>query len=430
MSKDILVIGKGGREHALGWKLHQSPNVEKLYFAPGNAGTENLGTNVSISEKELDRLAAFVADHKVDLTVVGPENPLAEGLANLFTEESLKVFGPTKEAARIESDKIWAHELEESYKIPHPKGRGFRPGQIKDVISFVKAQNPLGIVIKANGLFGGKGVELPKTREEARQIVIDMMENGKCGDAGRSILIQERLKGPEVSVMAISDGKTVIPLPPVQDHKRLLENDQGPNTGGMGAYAPVPKKIIPTLMIKRVHREILQPAIDALREEGVPFKGVLYAGLMLTKDGPKVLEFNCRFGDPETQPLMMLLNSDLLPILKASVDGTLSKEKIVFSQKAAFCIVLASGGYPDKYKIGYPIRGLKDYGPNVVIFHAGTKRNENGKFVTNGGRVLNLTVRADSLKEAIPIGYSILENSEGPNFENSDYRKDLGIEVL
>lgn len=425
MKKTLLVVGGGGREHALGWKLSASADVGKIYFAPGNAGTALIGENISIGSEEISKLADFAVDKKIALTIVGPEAPLAEGIADLFTQKGLAIFGPSQKAAMLETSKAWAGEFLERHNIPHPRSQTFKDTESAKnyVESLVDVSS---IVIKASGLAAGKGVVLPETREEAVEWVDKIMNDKIFGSAGEEVVIQERLSGKEVSVLAVTDGTTIIPLVPAQDHKRALDGDKGPNTGGMGAYAPVP--FVNERLLEQIHKTILQPTIDGLRKEGIIYKGVLYAGLMITSDGPKVLEYNVRMGDPETQPIMMLLDSDLLTICEACVLGTLHKELVRFKKGAAVAVVLAAQGYPGHYGKGEDIVGLtKISDPTIQVFHAGTSQT-NGRITTSGGRVLAVTTYAESFEQALKKAYKSIGGG-GVSFANMHYRRDIGYNV-
>lgn len=417
----VLVIGSGAREHALGWKIEQSSLVRELYFAPGNAGTEKLGENVAIGVEEIDKLAQFAVDKEIGITIVGPEAPLAKGIRNQFDEEGLALFGVTQGVSRLEASKAWAAEFEEQYNIPHPPTKIFR--KVKDALSFVKSADPEKYVIKADGLCAGKGVVLPKSVDEAKNTVIDMMVNKTdvYGEAGRIIVVQDRLIGRELSVIGITDGKAIRYLAPAVDHKALYTG--GPNTGGMGVYAPDPL-MTPKLM-REIHKNIMQRAIDGIREEGYSYEGVLFAGLMITKDGPKVLEFNVRFGDPETEAQVMLMENDLMPVLKSSRDRTLSTRRIVQRKGAAVGVMLVSDGYPGKYEKEKEVRGLKnDFGWDVEIFHGGTK-TVNGQTVTDGGRVVCITALGASVQDSSEKVYSIIKRGD-IYFEGARYRPDIG----
>jgi phosphoribosylamine---glycine ligase len=421
---NIFIIGSGGREHAIGWKLKQSLLVNKIYFAPGNAGTSALGINIQIDVRNRKSLLEFVKNNNINLTIVGPEAPLAEGIVDIFKKDDLRIFGPTKKAARLEWDKEWAAGFMEKYNIPHPQSYAFK--NIDKAKEFIRIIDPKKIVIKACGLAAGKGVFLPGSLKEASETLERIMVEKKFGKAGDTIVFQERLKGAEVSIHAISDGKTILPLLPAQDHKRVFDHDKGPNTGGMGAYAPVP--FVTDDMINEITKTILQPTLEGMKNEGIEYTGILYAGLMVTKEGLRVLEYNCRFGDPETQPLMMLLESDIFPILSASVNGTLNKQNIVFRKGVSICVVLAAKGYPGSYLKGVTIQGIdKPYSNNVQVYHAGTSLKDT--IVTEGGRVLGVTAVASSFKKARGNAYNAI-GKKGIFFKGMHFRKDIGIQAV
>lgn len=416
----ILIVGNGGREHAIGWKLAGSRHVEKLYFAPGNAGTAQLGKNLDIDTRDLHGLVRFAKDNKA-FTVVGPESPIVSGIEYIFTEAKLPIFAPSREAARLESSKAWAVGFMKRHSIPHPDSRIFSTSD--DAFRFVENSPWKELVIKADGLASGKGVYLPETQEEAKQAIIDLMILDKCGDAGDFIVIQEKLKGDEVSMFALCDGATIMPLVPVRDYKRVLDHDEGLNTGGMGSYTPLP--YVSPKTIDTINKTILIPTMKGMKEEGRPYKGVLYAGLMLTDEGPKVLEYNARFGDPETQSMIRRLASDLGPLLLSCVEGTLSSSRSPrFLPGAAVCVVLASQRYPERYEKGVIIKGLdKIKDPSIKIFHTGTII-ENGRVVTDGGRVLGVTAYADTLSHAVEKAYRVIGHPLA--FDNMHYRRDIG----
>jgi|DewCreStandDraft_5_1066085.scaffolds.fasta_scaffold00485_44 phosphoribosylamine--glycine ligase/phosphoribosylaminoimidazole synthetase len=413
----VLVIGSGGREHALAWKIAQSPRLTRLFVAPGNGGT---GENVPIPVGDSDRLVAFAKEAQVDLTVVGPEAPLAEGLVDRFQAEGLRIFGPVRAAARLESSKAFAKAFMTRHGIPTARYAAF--SEYYAALRHLLAVD-YPVVIKASGLAAGKGVIVPTSLEEAEDALRQIMVERVFGAAGDEVVIEERLTGVEASLLAFCDGKTIVPMPPAQDHKRLLEGDRGPNTGGMGAFAPSPA--CPPALVAQIARTILQPAVDGLRAEGTPYVGVLYAGLMLTTDGPNVLEFNCRFGDPETQAILPLLDSDLLDILEACVEGRLSEVDVRWREGACACIVLASGGYPHRYEKGHPITGLDAAAalPGVALFHAGTRREATGQLLTDGGRVLGVTAVGDSLEQALARAYAAAAQIQ---FKDMHYRRDIG----
>jgi len=419
---NVLVVGSGGREHALAWKISQESNCGDLFIAPGNSGTASLGENIDIKVEDINKLSAFASDHKIGLVLVGPEVPLALGLVDAMNRIGIPAFGPTKKAARLETDKAFAARFLKSHNIPRPESSVFT--DVKKALAYIKNKDPHSYVLKASGLCAGKGVLLPDSYKEAKLAIQQIMSGELFGDAGKTLVIQERLSGPEVSILAFSDGKIIVPLLPSQDHKRLKNNDKGPNTGGMGAYAPVP--VVTNKILGRIQKEILQKTIDGMRKDGILYKGVLYAGLMITKDGPKVLEYNARFGDPETQPLMMLLKSDLSPILLACVNGTLKKSIVKFHRGYAVSVVLASKGYPEKPEKGKYIKGIKEVSgkKNVMVFHAGTSIN-NGKLATHGGRVLGVTAYGSSMKKALKLVYSAIGAGK-IRFSGMHYRKDIG----
>jgi phosphoribosylamine--glycine ligase len=419
----VLLIGSGGREHALAWKIAQSPLLKALFIAPGNAGTALLRAqgveiaNIPIDVKEKPALVATALEKKIDLVVIGPEAPLADGLADDFRAKGLAVFGPSRAAAEIESSKVFAKEFMQRRGIPSAKFSAFR--DFEKALHYIQdLERP--VVIKASGLAAGKGVILPDNPAQAETALRQIMVEKAFGSAGDEVVLEEKLTGPEVSLFGFTDGTTLKSTIPAQDHKRIFDGDRGPNTGGMGAYAPVP--VCAPAMAEKIARNVLRPAVDGLREEGRPFVGVLYGGLMLTNEGPKVIEFNCRFGDPETQVILPLLESDLLEILMACAAGRLADVDIRWSKGAAASVVVASEGYPGKYPVGRPISGLEETQPNSFVFHAGT-REQDGQVVTAGGRVLCATGWGENISEALKSAYSAI----GPiRFEGMQYRKDIG----
>ena len=417
----ILIIGSGGREHALGWKIKQSPQVDKIYFAPGNPGTKKIGENVpNIEVTDIKKLLKFAKSKKIDLTVVGPEIPLVLGISDVFRKEKYNIFGPSKCASQIEGSKTFAKELMKKYKIPTAKYFTFN--DFNEAEKYLqKAKYPL--VIKADGLSLGKGVAVCKNKKEAEKFLKQLMVDKIFGRSGEKIIIEECLYGQEISFMVITDGKDFLSFLPSQDHKRLIENNQGPNTGGMGAYTPVP--FVDKKLLKQIEKEIVAPTIKAMAKEGCLYQGILYPGLILTREGPKVLEYNCRFGDPETQPLMMQLKSDLLEIFLAQQKKQLKNKKLVFKKGFSVGVVLASAGYPGEYKKGDQIHGLdKIIDEEVQVFHAGTK--ETGKkIVTNGGRVMSITSHDNSLTEAIKKTYRQI-GKKNIHFKGMQYRRDIG----
>jgi phosphoribosylamine--glycine ligase len=418
----ILVIGEGGREHALTWKIAQSPHSERIFCAPGNAGTEAIAENVAIPAGDLKALVRFAKENRIDLTVVGPDDPLAAGIVDLFAAEKLRAFGPTKSAARIEASKIFAKELMRAQKIPTAEARTFSDSS---EALHCSEQLKFPVVIKADGLALGKGVIIAADRVAARSAIDEMMNQGRFGDAGRRIVIEDFLRGTECSLHALVDGRSYRLLESARDHKRALDGDQGPNTGGMGAFSPANnwnKKLQ-----SKFETEIMQPLLRGLLQEGITFHGLLYPGLIITSEGARVLEFNCRFGDPETQALLPRMKSDLLPLLEATIDGNLSKRTIEWDTRAAVTVVLASGGYPGKYETGKTISGLDDAAnvEDVQIFHAGTKRGD-GEVKTAGGRVLAVTALGSMLEAARARVYDAVSRI---HFENCHYRRDIALGV-
>lgn len=417
----VLVIGSGGREHALAWKLQQSPAVNQVYIAPGNAGSVEVGTNVAIAADDIDQLLAFAKAEEIFLTVVGPEVPLAAGIVDAFEAQGLKIFGPTRAAAQLETSKAWTADFLEQYAIPHPVSRSFTDAATAK--AFVEEAGTV-FVVKASGLAAGKGVIVPETMEETLAAIDQLMIEHVAGAAGQQIVLQEKLSGQEVSLLALTDGKTIVPLLPAQDHKRIFDHDQGPNTGGMGVYAPTPFASPEDIL--RIQESILQPAIDGMADQGIPYKGLLYAGLMMTPSGPQVIEFNARFGDPETQPLMMLLESDLFELLLACVEGRLTPEMVSFKQGSAVCVILAAEGYPGPYAKGVPIAGLdrEEVDPDIQVFHAGTSFKA-GTVVSSGGRVLAVTAWDETLFDALRKVYGAI-GTTGIHFDGMQYRTDIG----
>jgi phosphoribosylamine--glycine ligase len=426
---NVLIIGSGGREHALGWKLKQSPRCGKLFFAPGNGGTAALGTNVPLSVDKVDTKTAdaidyFIRQNNVELVVIGPEDPLAEGLADRLAKPGRAIFGPVAGAARLEADKAWAKSLMRAASIPTAEARTFTDHAA--ALNYVQAHET-PVVVKASGLAKGKGVVVCKDKAEAEAAVHLIMRDRAFGDAGQTVVIEERLVGQEVSVLALVDGRNIFVLDPAQDHKQAFEGDTGPNTGGMGVYSPTP--LMDEKLMAVVQRDVLVPIVDVLRRsEGVEYKGVLYAGLMLTAGGPKVLEFNCRFGDPETQALMMRLRGDLLDVMLAVANGRLDEVDISWDARSCCCVVMASGGYPGDYVKGKPITGIQDAEKleSVRVFHAGTTVRDS-KLVTAGGRVLNVCALGRDLKEAQQRANAACEKI---HFDGAHYRRDIGFRVM
>ena len=424
---NVLLIGSGGREHALAWKLVQSPLVERLFVAPGNGGTARLEKceNVAIAADALPQLRDFAVAQAIDLTVVGPEVPLAAGVTDLLEAAGLRVFGPSGAAAQLEGSKEFSKEFMVRHQIPTAHAQSFT--EFDEAMRYLRTQDEEPVVIKASGLAAGKGVLLPETREEAALIVRQMLLEKRFGAAGETVLIEERLRGRELSVLAFCDGETFHIMPPAQDHKRLLDGDRGPNTGGMGAFTPSP--LTTPELLEQVGRQVFRPTLDGLKAEGMRYVGVLYAGLMLTDDGPKVLEFNCRFGDPETQVVLPLLESDLVEIMLACMEGRLAEIEPEWSAMAAVTIVMAAPGYPREYPVGVDIYGVeRAEAIKCLVFHAGTKVSAGTKYnqnrlLTDGGRVLNVTALGNSVRAATLRAYDGVARIQ---FNEAFYRKDIG----
>lgn len=400
----ILVVGQGGREHALVWKLAQCAGVEKVYCAPGNAGTDIDGENVNIASDDIGRLMSFAKHNGIDLTVVGPEAPLVAGIVDEFKAQGLKIFGPGKAAAQLEGSKAFSKNLMKKANVPTAAYATFT--RLEEAETYIDNLVEDAVVVKADGLAAGKGVHVCSSKEEAKSAVASMLTNDAYGAAGRKVVVEECLEGEEVSILAIIDGDTIIPLETSQDHKRALDNDEGPNTGGMGAYSPA-TSVDPDTM-DTIIREVLVPTIHTMKVEGTPFSGVLYAGLMLTRQGPKVLEYNVRFGDPEAQPVLMRLKSDLAQILSLAASGRLEElEELVWDERPSVCVVMASEGYPGRYEKGRPINGLEDADElnDSKVFHAGTVAKEM-KVLNAGGRVLGVTAMGESIPEAKQRAYT------------------------
>ena len=416
----ILVIGSGGREHAIVWKLHQSKKVDKIYCAPGNGGISELAECVPIKVMDFENLVSFAKENQIDLTVVAPDDPLVAGAVDAFQAAGLKAFGPNKAAAIIEGSKSFSKDLMKKYRIPTADYEVFENSA--DAISYIKAQDKYPVVIKADGLALGKGVIIAQDFPEAETAVHDIMDDKVFGAAGGRVVVEEFLTGPEISVLAFTDGKTMRPMVSAQDHKRAFDNDQGLNTGGMGTFSP--SRIYTPELEKECMENIFLATMEAMNKEGRTFKGVLYFGLMKTPDGVKVIEYNCRFGDPETQVVLPRLKTDLSEIFEAVCDERLDSIDIEWEDNAAVCVILASGGYPQKYQTGYPIEGIKQAeSMGAIVFHAGTKR-ENNVFLTNGGRVLGITATGENLDDAIQTAYQYVDMI---HFQDVHYRKDIGI---
>jgi phosphoribosylamine--glycine ligase len=419
----VLVIGGGGREHALVWKIAQSPMVKKVFCAPGNAGISDLAECVPIGAGDVQGLLEFARQHKIGLTVVGPEGPLSEGIVDLFEQEGLRIFGASRRAAEIESSKSFAKDLMMRYRIPTAGGQSF--------YSFPQAERYLRkrgapVVVKANGLAAGKGVIVCATEAEALEALQRIMIKREFGDAGNQVVIEDCLTGEEASFLAFTDGKTVLPMPSSQDHKAIYDDDRGPNTGGMGAYSPAP--VVDRLMHRKIMNEVMLPTVKAMAAEGRPYKGVLYAGVMIERDRVRVLEFNGRFGDPEAQPLLMRIKSDIVPVMEAVIDGRLDQCRLEIDDRAAVCVVMASEGYPGNYPKGLPIKGL-DAAKKIrdaVVFHAGTTL-KGQSVVTDGGRVLGVTALGETVAAAIDKAYQAVGKIK---WEGAYFRKDIGQKAI
>ena len=415
----VLVIGKGGREHAIAWKLSQSARISQLLCAPGNAGTSKIASNVPIPETDVDGLLSFATQHGIDFTVVGPEAPLAEGIVDTFQEASLSIFGPTQAAARIESSKSFAKDLMARAGVPTARAEVFH--HFDSARQYVESLSP-PVVIKADGLAAGKGVVVAETTEQALSALRAQMVERAYGSAGETVLVEERLQGPELSVFAFVDGKRLSPLIAAVDYKRVGDGDTGPNTGGMGAYSP-PLGVLWNHEVERSARtEIMEPVVAALAAEGCPYVGILYAGLMLTRDGLKVIEFNCRLGDPEAQVVLPRIETDLLDLMQATVAGNVDDAKLRVSPQPCVGVVVASGGYPDAYQTGFPVAGLEDTLDEVTVFHAGTKLDDNEETVTDGGRVLTVSGSGATHKDARLRAYTAVERT---TFDGSFFRGDI-----
>jgi len=404
---NVLIIGNGGREHALAWKISQSPRAERVFVAPGNAGTGIDAENVDISSTDFPRLIKFAQQNNVGLSVIGPEVPLAKGIVDAFTDAKLRVFGPRNAAAALEGSKVFCKNLLRHADVPTADYQVFRHAD--HAITFLKDREDVPVVVKADGLASGKGVFVCATRAEAMEAVKRIGRNKEFGEAGNQIVIEERLDGEEASVLAITDGRTIVTLPAAQDHKRAYDGDTGPNTGGMGAYCPAP--LIDAAMLHAIEEQILVPTVHTMKRKRRPFRGVLYAGIMMTNQGPKVLEYNVRFGDPECQPILMRLKSDLLDVLEATVDGRLDElPPLEWDPRPSVCVVMASEGYPATYERGLPIRGLDEAAkiPDVKVFHAGTATVD-GQVVTNGGRVLAVTALGTTIAAAKLQAYTAVK---------------------
>lgn len=415
----ILVIGSGGREHTIVWKIAQSPKAEKIYCAPGNGGISELAECVDINVMDKEKMVAFAKEKQIDLVMVAPDDPLVDGMVDAMEAAGIRAFGPKANAAIIEGSKAFSKELMKKYNIPTAGYEVFTDSQ--SAIEYLE-KGTFPAVIKADGLALGKGVIIAQNLEEAKQAVHEMIDDGKFGKSGSRVVIEEFLTGPEVSVLAFTDGKTVKPMVSAQDHKRAYDNDEGLNTGGMGTFSP--SRLYDKAKADECMENIFIPTIKAMSAEGRAFKGVLYFGLMMTESGVKVIEYNCRFGDPETQVVLPRLKTDLVDIMEAVIDERLDEIEIEWEDNAAVCVVMASGGYPVSYQKGYEISGLENAAADdIVVFHAGTAKKD-GKFITNGGRVLGVTAIAENLDKAIEKSYDAVKKID---FKDAHYRKDIGI---
>jgi len=420
---NILVVGGGGREHTLAWKIRQSPRCTRLLCAPGNAGTADLGTNVPVGAEDIQGLLKLARDEDVDLTVVGPEVPLCDGIVDAFEAAGLRGFGPNQAAAQLEGDKAHAKTLMRQHAIPTAEGRIFE--DYKNAYDYVATRDE-AVVVKASGLAAGKGVIVCDDPADGLLALERIMKQREFGAAGDTVVVEERLEGPEASILAFVDGRNIYVMESSQDHKPIYDGDTGPNTGGMGAYSPAP--VVTDEMMSQIEREVLVPIVDGMNRSGTPYRGVLYAGLMLTAAGPKVLEFNCRFGDPETQPILMRLDCDLVEVIEAVIDGRLDQVSLQWDPRPAVCVVVASGGYPGSYEKGKPITGLKEAGAmsDVVVFHAGTKLQDD-QVVTSGGRVLGVTALGETIADAQKRAYDAVDKI---HFQDAYCRRDIASKAI
>jgi phosphoribosylamine--glycine ligase len=423
MKYNVLLLGSGGREHALAWAIAQSPKLGRLYIAPGNPGTRSLGQNVEISSSDFEEVWECIQANNIGLTVVGPEQPLVEGIADFLASKNHPVFGPKQQAAMLEGSKEFAKEFMQRHSIPTAAYRVFEQHDFDAAAEYIKQQNTYPVVLKADGLAGGKGVFIPETEAEALEVLDELKTNASLKEAASKLVIEEFMIGEEASVFAICDGTSYKIIGNAQDHKRVGEGDTGLNTGGMGAYSPAP--LVTDEMLARIEKEIIAPTVAGMKEEGIPYTGFLYCGLMITENGPKVVEYNCRFGDPECQVILPRSKTDLLETMMACTQERLSEAEIQFEDIYTCCVVLVSGGYPEGYEKGKEITGLEKV-KDARVFHAGTKL-EGGKLRTNGGRVLNIVGSGKTLKMAINQAYSGVEKV---NFENAYFRGDIGAKGL
>ncbi len=421
---NVLVVGSGGREHALAWKIAQSKELQKLYVAPGNAGISKIGECVSIQSDDIPALIAFAKEKSIDLTVVGPEVPLVNGMVDQFENEGLLIFGPKKQAAQLEGSKIFSKEIMIESGVPTADFKIF--SDVKEAKRYIIDHEP-PLVIKAEGLAAGKGVVIANSCEEGIEAVNQMIHERIFGDAGRRVIIEDFLSGTELSVLVLTDGETAVPLASSQDHKRVFDNDEGPNTGGMGAYSPCP--FVDDEKLREIVRVTAEPVIETLRRKGIIYRGILYVGVMLTEKGPYVLEYNVRFGDPETQAVLPRLQTDFLSLLLQVAKGKLETKELSWDSRSCLSVAIVSGGYPGAYETNFPITGLKEAAQvkNAIVFHAGTQLNQKGEICTAGGRVLNISALGNTLKDAYETAY---DAAQRVTFKNAYYRTDIGKRVL
>lgn len=414
----VLIVGGGGREHAIAWKLSKEKDIEKIYCAPGNAGISDVAKCLDINDSDIDKLLAFAKKNKIDLTIVGPEVPLVKGIVDEFEKCGLRIFGPNKECAKLEGSKAFSKDFMVRHNIPTAKYKEYI--NIEDAINEIDTFG-YPVVIKADGLAAGKGVVVPQNREEAIQTLYEMMSDKKFGEAGNKIVVEEFLKGIETSILAFVDNNTIVPMVSAKDHKKVYNNEEGPNTGGMGTFSP--SEIYTDKVAKEIEKEVLLKTLEGFKKDGLDYKGILFIGLMITEEGAKVLEYNVRFGDPETQSVLFRLETDLNKIMKAILDNKLNEINITYKKEEAVCVMLTSGGYPESYEKGKTIEGLNELDDDIVVFHSGTKFTDE-KLVTNGGRVLGITSSAPTVEEAAKKVY---ENIKRINFGGMHYRTDIGI---
>jgi phosphoribosylamine--glycine ligase len=424
MSLNVLLLGSGGREHVMAWKISQSEMLDTLYVAPGNPGTAEVANNASLSLDDFEEIRTFIEENGIDLTVIGPEKPLVEGLVDYLNEYGHKAFGPSKSAAKLEGSKSFANAFMKKNSIPTADYQTFTRDQLDDVLPYVREKDNYPVVLKADGLAGGKGVFICQTEEEVQQQISKYKDGGSLEEASPTLVVEEFMRGEEVSIFAICDGQAAKVIHNAQDHKRVDDGDTGLNTGGMGAYCPAP--VLTEKLRQKIEKEILLPAISSMVIDDNPYRGILYCGLIITDEGPKVVEFNCRFGDPEAQVVLPALQSDLLELMWSSVDGNLFEKDITLDQKYYCCVVLTSGGYPETYEKGKKITGLENISEDALVFHAGT-RVEDGEVLTNGGRVLNVVGSGYSLEDAI---YNTYQEVKNISFEGMHYRSDIGVKGL